>query len=408
MIVLLLVTLIGCFLNYRGLRSVAEPVVAALLAPVMSIFHLGAFSFVYDAVPRLGRYPASRTVFLILAGALATVAILATSTFFSWTGMAAPSSMRRHMITVIDDATATLSDLRDAHGREQELRDAVAQTAQSFGRNAQDERDHGLITSQKSPGPVSAACQSVADTFADAAAVLEKDDDTFKRDRAEVETVLSEMRALHAEASEHEERVPEINVRFAGLLLRMNGLLGEMHQNPIPSVLATVRKSDAIVLALPIRREANADAARTALLKLVKDAKQRIAETPTGGRDLIHVESFKTLDRAEASLKYLHVFPQYAIFAVVVDLCFPALGLLILAFFKPFPSRSGESAKELPFAAETEPQSVEDERNDVAEWRHEQLQVGARANNHQPRRKVGGRDVEALIEAARRSAAQAP
>lgn len=403
-VALIVVALIGFYLNYRGLRVITEASVALPLAFVCALFHVGSWAFIFDAVPRLGSYPTTRGGILVISGVVVTAFVLMTSTYLAWTGIAGPPSQRRHMMTIGDEAMTSVTDLRDAHGREQELRDAVIQAAKSFNRNAQDERDHGLFTAQKTPGPVYAAIQSVADTYSDAAAILEKDDEVFKRDRAEAEAIISQMRSLQAEAAEHDERVQEINVRFANLTLRLNDLLSEMKQSPATSVLAMVRKSDAIVAMLPARRDPNSEAARASLLKLVKDTKQRIEETPNGGRALIHVESFRTLDRADAAVRYVSTYPQYALLAFAVDF-FPLLGLLISLFYRPFEAketslgmgaeRSALDDAHAPNAARalTHPPDNHDSRRDGH----------GRSTNGQPTTKRhGGRDVNALIEAARR------
>ena len=207
-------------------------------------------------------------------------------------------------------------------------------------RLAQDEEGHGALSARERKGPISDALYSLASAYGDAAQILESDDVAAQENFAEAERILTTMRVLHAEASAHDDRVEDVNARFAQAAFRLNRILSELKKSPLRSALVVVRKSDATIAFLPARRDSLGEtAAKAALIKLASDSKARVEQLAEGAdRTFTNVPRFETLSREEAAIAYIKVFPQYPIICITIDLVLPLIGLLASIFFSPFQS----------------------------------------------------------------------
>lgn len=339
-VMLFAVAFVGAHLAFEGLHATKGFGTSLELALVTTLFHTFSWMFLYEAVPRAaaGQASAGRGALLVLVGFVAAAGIIATATFYSWVGVAAAPSQRKHFMAIIEDGTTVLAELRDARQREQELKPVLSQTSDSILQLAQDEEKHGALSTKNNKGPFTMALYGLSSAYADAAAILEKDDVAAQENFAEAERILATMRTLHAEASAHDDRVEDVNARFAEAALRLNRLLSELKKSPLRSALTVVRKSDTTIAFLPARRDAPGEtAAKGALIKLASESKARIDQLAEGAdRTFLKVPRFQTLSREEAAIQYIADFPQYPIYCLTIDLILPLIGLLAALFFAPF------------------------------------------------------------------------
>ncbi|WP_437769037.1 hypothetical protein WME77_19350 [Sorangium sp. So ce764] len=339
-LMLLGVALVGWHLSFEGIRALKPFWTSVELATIITVFHAFSWSLIYAAVPQVvaGRVPPGRRRIPVVIGIVAAAGIVTTATFFSWVSVAAAPSARKACLEIIDASTTALAELRDARQRERELRPVLAQTSESILQLAQDEEGHGALSTKGRKGPFTYALYSLASAYADAAEILENDDATAQENFAEAERILATMRVLHADASTHDDRVEDINTRFAQAAFRLHGILSDLKKSPLRSVLTVVRKSDASIAFIPARRDSPQEtAAKAALIKLSGDSKARIDHLAEGvDRSFIKIPRYETLSREEVAITYIAAFPQYPIICITIDLVLPLIGLLASIFFSPF------------------------------------------------------------------------
>ncbi|MFO0570196.1 MAG: hypothetical protein U0263_31425 [Polyangiaceae bacterium] len=346
---LFVVAAISWHLTFEGLHTLKGFWTSVELATITTIFHTFSWMLLYDAVPKAaaGLLPPGRSRYLAFVGVVAAVGIIFTATFYSWVGIAAAPSQRKHMRDTTGAATTTLADLRESRQRAQDLRPVLSQTSESILKLAQDEEKHGALSTKNNKGPFTLALYALSSAYDDAASIMEKDDAIAAENFAEAERLLTTMRALDAEASTHDDRVEDVNSRFAEAAQRLNRLLSDLKKGPLRSALAVVRKSDATIQFLPARRDSPSEtAAKAALIKLASDSKTRIDQLAEGSdQTLITVPRFEPMSREEAAIAYVRDFPQYVGYCLVFDLAFPLVGLIAALIFSPYRSASDSSSR---------------------------------------------------------------
>lgn len=368
---LFVVAAISWHLTFDGLHTLKGFWTSVELATVTTIFHTFSWMLLYDGVPKAaaGLLPRGRSRYLAFVGIVAAVGIVFTATFYSWVGIAAAPSQRKHFLDIIDGATNSLADVREARQREQDLKPVLSQTSDAILKLAQDEEKYGALSTKNNTGPFTLALFQLSSAYADAASILEKDDIVAQENFAEAERLLATMRALHAEASTHDDRVDDVNARFADAAQRLNRLLSDLKKSPLRSALAVVRKSDATIQFLPARRDSPGEtAAKAALIKLASDSKARIDQLAEGAdRTFIAVPRFEPMSREEAAIAYVKEFPQYVGYCLVFDLLFPLVGLVAALVFSPYRSSSDSSSRSERRPARSEPDETPAAERPVAD-----------------------------------------
>ena len=362
-LMLVFVGVVSWHWSFEGARALKPFWTSVEYASVITVFHCLSWALLYAMMPMVvsGRVPWARRGIPFIIGIIASAVIITTATFLSWVNVAAAPSQRKHYQQTIDQGTTALGDLRDARQREQELKTVLGQTSESILRLAQDEEAHGALTTKDRKGPFSLALYSLSSAYSDAAEILEKDDIAARENFAESERVLSTMRDLLAEATAHEDRIDDVNARFAQAAFRLNKLLADLKKSPLRSVLAVVRKSDSTIAFLPARRDLPQEtAAKGALIKLATDSKTRVDQLAEGAeRTSLTVPRFEILSREEAAFAYIKSFPEYPIICLSIDLLIPLAGLFAAIFFAPL--RTSEQPTAGRSERPTAPVPTEDE-----------------------------------------------
>ena len=269
---------------------------------------------------------------LSLAGLIGSLAIVAMSSWLNATALAGAAAIEQHLGKIIENYTEELEQTHKMVMDAQALEDNLENSANSFGKLAEQERS-GNLSGKGGAGSIYSVLLSKAKEFQSIRESIDSKNTFIEEEFKKGNKIISKMQTLKSASGSVEKRI----IKFSEQAINLSGVITNLRQTSAAPLV--FRAMDDIAIIIKPGLDGRTEEFKETQDQMIKTVEEKVLNTAeklkAAAKEIMDREnpqrtSFTSISRADAVIRYAdNFYPQWA-GAIAIDLL-PAILVFILA-----------------------------------------------------------------------------